>query len=240
MTQRTFPMAGSKALLSILALGFLGLSGCGSDTSKTESGRIVLTVAKGLKEKLAPGKAAAGATAPDPDKLAAAAKAAFAGPIILAQFEQTRALTVLGEYGRNGTVRTYSTPDKQTLSLRHGLLVATRGLGNDLMSSEHGNAASLITRRQAGSTDRTYRYLDGEGRERPLPMRCNVTRGAAKNLTLSGTGYATVQMDETCSVVGQPLTITNSYWVTGSGTVALSHQWIGPAIGHVTIQLVRP
>lgn len=219
-------------------LALLAVAGCGSDTSKTEGSQIALGVAKSLKSKMFSRKAAAPAT-PDPEKLAQAALKSFEGPIILAQLESSGLLTVLGEYGRNGAVRTYSTPNEQTLVLRDGLLIATRGLGKDLMSSETGEVAGLILARQAGNGRHVYRYLDGEDIERPLPMECSVTSGAAKSYSFAGTSHATVEMAETCrSADGR--TVTNSYWVTGSGLVALSRQWIGPGLGYVTIQTVRP
>ncbi|WP_347311180.1 YjbF family lipoprotein [Defluviimonas sp. SAOS-178_SWC] len=236
MVRQRLAGLGRVALLSGIVLG-TALAGCGSDTSKTEGTSIAIGVVKGLKQKLLPGKTAPVAT-PDPEKLAAAAKSSFSGPIILAQIEKSGLLTVLGEYGRNGATRTYSTPNQQTLVLRDGLLIATRGLGDDLMSSESAAAAALVTRRQSGNVARVYRYLDGEGIERPLPMKCAITLGPSKSLDFSGSHYDTVQVDETCKSGG--VSMTNTYWVTAGGTVALSRQWIGPALGHVTIQLVRP
>lgn len=216
----------------------LALAGCGTDTSRTEGTSIALGVVKGVAAKLSPKKAAG--AAPDPEKLAASAKASFKGPLILAQIEKAGLLTALGEIGRNGAVRTFATPSEQTLVFRNGLLTATRGLGNDLMSAETGAVAALILRRQPGTAARTYRYLDGEGIERPLPMLCTVTTGPAKAFNFAGNRYDTRQMDEACRATTDSLTISNSYWVTADGTVALSRQWIGPALGHVTVQLVRP
>lgn len=230
---RRFP-ARSALLISLVVL----LAACGSDRSQTEGGRAALGAAKTIAAKMRAGRAPA--QTPDPEQMAAAAKASFDGPLILAQIENTGLMTVLGEYGRNGSVRTYSTPNKQTLSFRDGVLIASRGLGFDLMSSDTGIAVALITGRRSGTSDRSYRYLDGEWRERPLPMTCTYQPGAARTLSFAGTSYATVQVEETCQAKGQSLTVTNSYWVTGNGTIALSRQWIGPALGHVTVQLVRP
>lgn len=227
-------------LASAAALAVLALSGCGSDTSRTEGTKIALGVVKGVTAKLAPRKAGAGGAVPDPEKLAASAKASFKGPLILAQIEKAGLLTALGETGRNGGVRTFATPNEQTLVFRDGLLTATRGLGNDLMSAKTGAVAALVLNRRPGSAARTYRYLDGEGTERPLPMDCTVSTGPAKSFDFAGRHYDTLQMDETCQATTQSLSVSNSYWVTGDGTVALSRQWIGPALGHVTIQLVRP
>jgi hypothetical protein len=228
---------GARA--AAVALVVLALAACGSDTSKTEGTKIALGVVKGVTARLSPRKAGAGAV-PDPERLAASAKASFKGPLILAQIEKAGLLTALGETGRNGGVRTFATPNEQTLVLRDGLLTATRGLGNDLMSAKTAAVAALVLNRRPGSAARTYRYLDGEGTERPLPMACTVTAGPAKSFDFAGRHYDTLQMDETCRATTQSLSVGNSYWVTGDGTVALSRQWIGPALGHVTIQLVRP
>ncbi len=219
------------------AIVALSLTACGTDTSKTEGSTIAIGIAKELANRVAPGKKQKGAATPDPERLAASAKASFSGPIIVAQMEKTGLLTALGEIGRNAGVRTYVTPSEQSIMLKQGLIVGTRGLGNDLMSADLGSAAAMVAGRTGGQTRRVWRYLDGEGIERPLPMTCTISRGPAKSFSFAGNAYNTVQMDESCA--GQGLQITNSYWVTGSGTIALSHQWIGPALGHVTIQLVR-
>ena len=144
----------------------LALAGCGSDTSKTEGTTLALGVVKGVTAKLAPRKGAGGGGVPDPERLAALAKASFKGPLILAQIEKAGLLTALGETGRNGAVRTFATPNEQTLVFRDGLLTATRGLGNDLMSAKTAAVAALILNRRPGTAARTYRYLDGEGTER--------------------------------------------------------------------------
>lgn len=228
----------ARAGLAVAAV-VLALAGCGSDTSKTEGSHIALGVVQGLKAKLTAKKAGPGAV-PDPEKLAASAMASFKGPLILAQIEKAGLLTALGETGRNGAVRTFATPNEQTIMLRGGLLAGTRGLGDDLMSSETEAVAALIRARQPGTAARTYRYLDGEGVERPLPMRCTITAGPAKSFDFAGRHYDTRQMDEACQATSTTLSVGNSYWVTGDGTLALSRQWIGPTLGHVTIQLVRP
>lgn len=233
------PACRRGGLVAALALVSLAVAGCGTDTSRTEGSMIALGVVRGVAAKLSPGKAAPAAT-PDPERLAASAKSSFKGPLIIAQIEKAGLLTALGETGRNGAVRTFATPNEQTLVFRDGLLTATRGLGNDLMSARTGAAAALIRQRRPGTVERTYRYLDGEGIERPLPMQCSVILGPAKSFDFAERHYDTRQVDETCRAGSGALSVDNSYWVTGDGTIALSRQWIGPALGHVTVQLVRP
>lgn len=242
MTSQAAPAGRTLRRVAFVGAGLaaLFLAGCGTDTSKTEGTKIAVGVVKGMTARLSPKRSAGPATVPDPEKLAASAMTSFKGPLILAQIEKAGLLTALGETGRNGAVRTFATPNEQTLVLRNGLLTATRGLGDDLMSAKTGAAEGLILRRQTGTADRIYRYLDGEGIERPLPMTCTVTTGPAKSFDFAGRHYDTKQVDESCQATSTALTVSNSYWVTADGTVALSRQWIGPALGHVTIQLVRP
>lgn len=213
----------------------LALSACGNDPTAGTATRAVLAVAQ---QTIAGKKDTAAAPSVAPEALAIAARKAFPGAIQLAQVESLVSTpTVIGEYGRNGAYRTYSAPDKRTFVFRSGILTATRGFGHDLMSSDLGASESLIVARRSGSASRKWRYLDGEGTERPLRMSCTVTAGGAHNYSFAGENFATRKMDETCN--GGGLAITNTYWVTANGTIALSRQWIGPQRGHVTLQLVR-
>ncbi|WP_170063397.1 YjbF family lipoprotein [Albidovulum inexpectatum] len=176
----------------------------------------------------------------DPARLAASALQSFDGPLVLAQFETVGLTTVLGEYGRNGRVRTYATPDERTLAFNDGIVVSSRGLGNDLMSSDIGETARIVRSRQSGKSNRKYRFLDGEGIERPLPMSCRILPAGSETLEAGGQRVNVTRVQETCQTAGGGLTITNSYWVTGNGAMLASRQWIGPALGYVTIQVLRP
>lgn len=221
------------ALGAILAL----LTGCGSDTSKTENMRIAGGVAKGVFGLLKPGGGAKPAAGIGQEDLAASALRSNAGPLLLATIEARGTTTVLGMIGENGNMRTYATPNQQSLIFRNGILVGTRGLGHDMMSAETGNLRALLVS-GGGKTNRVQRYLDGEGVERPLPLSCTVTPGEAKSYSFAGTAWSGRQMIERCQSGG--LTIENHYLVTASGQIALSRQWIGPSLGHVTVQTLRP
>ncbi|MCB2136872.1 MAG: YjbF family lipoprotein [Rhodobacteraceae bacterium] len=227
----------ARLVLPVLALAAgLVLTACGNDTSRTEGSKIALDVAKSVKARLVARKKGPG-PAPDPEALASTAMASFPGPLIMVGMEKSGVVSAMGEYGRNGANLTYASPAQQTMTFRGGLLVATRGLGHDLMSAELGSAATLIAQRAEGEYQRANRYLDGEGLERPLPMTCSLKRGGSEQFAFAGTTYATEILNETCRSTG--LTVTNAYWVTRDGTIARSRQWIGPALGYAGIQLVR-
>lgn len=226
---------GGGVLLALAGAGWL--AGCSNDPEGNASLGISRTLYEEVRGRLAKSGAGVQAGTPDAEALAAAARRSFKGPIVLAQMANTGGLFVLGEYGRNGDVQTFATTTEETLVMRRGILIASRGLGDDLMSSESAQVAALVLARGEGSARHVYRFLDGEGIERPLPMDCDIRRGADKPLRFAGTDYRTTEMVETCRAGRTE--ITNRYFVTSGGIVALSQQWISPRIGYVTIQRVQ-
>lgn len=226
------PRPRLPALLAIMAL-----AACGSDRQATEGAGVFKKLAVAAKTSLSTRKA--GTRAPvDTEAMAASAKQTVMGSILIAQFEINRYTTVLGQIGENAGIRTYATPDQKAMLVKGGVVVGTRGFGDDLMSAKADEAIRLIRARAVGTAKRTYRYLDGEGIERPLPMTCSIAPGSSQALAFGGQRFATVQVAETC--VSGPLSVGNAYWVTGDGSIVMSHQWIGQTLGFADIQLIRP
>ncbi len=231
-------MSQSRTVATALVAVALTLAGCGNDTGKTENASIARNVASGIFARLMPGKKAKAGAPMGQEELALAGLRSNAGPLLLATIESQGATTILGMVGENGGKRTYATPSQQNLVLRSGVLVATRGLGHDLMSSDLGPTPGLLAARQAGSAKRIQRYLDGEGIERPLRLSCTLTPGTDQSYSFAGTDWSGLQMIENCT--GSGLSIDNHYLVAANGTIILSRQWIGPKLGYVTLQTVRP
>lgn len=170
--------------------------------------------------------------------MAARALAANPAPLILVSLESTGATQVMAMVGENGGMRTYMTPNMQALVIRSGMLTGTKGLGNDLSVAEVEGTANLIRARRAGQGSRTMRYISGDGTERPLPLNCTIAVGDAKSFSFAGTGWNATQVVESCE--GSGAEVQNSYLVTASGHIPVSRQWIGPRLGYVTIQTIRP
>lgn len=156
---------------------------------------------------------------------AAEAMRVNSGPLIQVGFESLGRNQILALTGQNGTMRTYMTPSEEAVILRNGMLVGTKGLGNDLAVAEPGTEG-FIRAGQSGSGTRIMRYLGGDGLERPLQFDCT-----------TGPGPNTGIMVEDCT--GHGLTFQNSYAVQG-GQIPVSRQWVGPALGYITVQTLRP
>lgn len=226
-----------KAGAALAALVIVAVAGCAGDGAKR--GKVALGggLLSGAVGTLVNERRGAG-PAQDPGQLAAAALKSLPGPVMLAQIGPGAGYTVLGLYGENGDRRTYATPGEQAMVFRNGILVATRGYGNDLMSADPGAAGQLVRNRSAGSAERIWRYLDGNNVERPLRMNCAVQPGGTQAAQLGGRAVTVRQMNETCAT--GPLKIDNTYLVTDAGLILASRQWIGPGLGHVSLQVLRP
>ncbi|MBC7131878.1 MAG: YjbF family lipoprotein [Roseovarius sp.] len=136
----------------------------------------------------------------------------------------------LGPVARTGDVTVWQTLDGITLSMRRGLLIATRGLGDDLMSAEVDGLLALLrgaagagAERAAGPVPHIRSRLDGEDRTEFRSYQC--TRVAV-------TPEAGLRRVEILCVSPQDR-FANSYWMDAAGTVIRSRQWIGPASGYM-------
>lgn len=204
-------------------LAALSLAGCGNDVAQTGPLRAVGQVLAGA----VPGRAAApGLQSADQVRAATppAALAALAGKQIrIATLVAPGAAPLaspLVETGRNGDVITYNTPDGVAVSLRQGVLIATRGLGRDLMSADTG--ALLAGLRGGGAAPvRVHRYLDGENREVLRSFACRLSR-AGRTVT------------EACQ--GDGVQFENSYVLDGTGRIVASRQWVGPDARVIAIE----
>lgn len=215
-----------KAALACAALAVL--AACGNESADQGGGSPFVIAAKTLGAAAADrGSAGEAAAEPpeSPEQMAAEALRVNPSPLILVGFESLGRNQVMAMTGQNGDMRTYMTPAEEALIMRNGMLVGTRGLGNDLSVAEPGTAG-LIRAGRSGTATRVMRYFSGDGLERPLSFDCNVGPGPKAGVTV-----------ENCE--GHGVSFQNNFMVQG-GQIPVSRQWMGPALGYVTIQTLRP
>ncbi|MDO5620436.1 MAG: YjbF family lipoprotein [Paracoccus sp. (in: a-proteobacteria)] len=225
-----------------LAATTLTLAACGNDTERSDTSTVLRQTLGGVAAQagqMVGGSAAAPATpARSPDQIAAAALQANPGPLILATVESAGNMQAMALIGENGSRRTFATTNQQALVLDQGVLTSTKGLGHDLNATDAQASTALIRARRAGQANRVNYYLTGEGVERALPVSCTITSGEMQAFDFAGRIWSARQMAEHCQ--GHGADFTNNYLVAGDGSIVLSRQWIGPAMGYVTIQTIRP
>lgn len=211
---------------AIGAVLLAGLAACSSTSSEQETtfvGSLRQTASELLK--LQDKQEEAPAQQKTPEEMAAEALRVNPGPLVLVGLERLGRTQVLAMTGQNGAMRTYMTPNEQAIILRNGMLVATRGLGHDLSVAEPQTEAAIRAGR-SGSGQRIMRYYTGDGLETPLLFECTTGPGPNAGVIV-----------EDCA--GHGLTFQNSYMPQG-GQIPVSRQWIGPNLGYVTIQTLRP
>lgn len=142
------------------------------------------------------------------------------------------AQATLGPVARNGDVTVWQTLDGITLSFRNGLLIGTRGMGDDLMSADVAGTLAML---REPATDlyhlHTRSYLDGEDRTVFRRYQCRETERADAQVDLVGRIEPVLRSTVRC--VSPSDEITNVYWIDGSGQVLRSRQWVSPAVGYM-------
>lgn len=217
MIRNTIRISVSLALLA-------ALSACGNDQ---QGGGPLSILGKAATQVVAERKSKGqpAAPAPDPSAMAAEALRVNPGPLVMVTLEKAGSTQVMAMTGENNGMRTYMTKNEQSIILRNGLLVGTRGLGHDLSVAENQGSAALILSGRSGVSQRVMRYYTGDGLERPLPMDCRVGPGPKAGVIV-----------ENCEGLG--VSFQNNYIVSG-GRATVSRQWISPTLGYMTVQTLR-
>lgn len=158
-------------------------------------------------------------------------------PQKLVRIESRNANAIMVQIEQNGSYKTWATGDRRSVTFRRGIVTATRGLGQDIMSSDTQQVSTLINGRRSGNATRAYRYLNGQNQTVTLSFDCSVNTAGRAHYRMGQVNAAAVRVVETCQ--SDRLTIENTYLVSSSGTVVQSRQWLGPINGYFSIELLR-
>lgn len=137
-----------------------------------------------------------------------------------------------------GEITHWSAADGTALSFRNGMLIASRGLGGNLLSAAVPAKSDIPGPAHGGQ--RSYQLRAGDNEARAIIMACTVQDLGPEQLEIVERSYATRHLREQCeSSSGTEQTATrpvivNDYWVDSSrGKVWKSRQWGGPEIGYL-------
>ncbi len=220
------------ALLALLSTAVL--TGCGNDPLAGDYARPL----KAIAAKLQAGRGAAPPTLAtlDPAGTLALRNALEddGQPIILVGNPALKYTNLMAPYGQNGDVQTWASQEYETVALRQGLLVATRGFGADLMSSTGPGIAQIAS--GAGTTRRQYYYLDGADQPHRFDYDCVLAPAGTESIAVLGKIYATRKVTESCS--GNQDSFTNAFWFDKSQNLRQSQQMIAPGTDDLFLQRV--
>jgi hypothetical protein len=222
----------------MMCAAVLMLSACGNDKQATRGVDTIKSIASLAKAKLS-GEQGDPAAAPDPVAMVENALRVIPdAPLQFILLESTGAFAISTIYGTNGSNVTWVSPDKRTMTLDRGMLVATRGFGSDIMSVQDGGAAGLISLRRPGRVEKTYRFLNREEKTNSFDVSCVIAAGD-ESIVESGEIVAQTRlMTENCTAPGG-FDVTNSYWVDDAGRTVQSVQWISGLAGKIIFRRLR-
>ena len=217
-------MNRAKMRAAMLAAIALGLAGCSS-----QGGGLGALGAPGqIARSVMPAKAPVQVI---PFDLTAPMISETNGNVLMAQFESRSLVTPMVLSGRNGEADTYSAAGIIALTLRDGIVLATRGFGDDMMSARIPTRAQVVA--ASAGHRRSYEFFDGLMQLSEVDAPCVLERGGTAQVVTGGKTVQTRIIAETCnSPFGR---IDNSYWVTAGGKIVKSRQWISPGMGYVDL-----
>lgn len=231
-------MTGTR--LFALSLGFaLGLAGCGNDKSGVSTALPVKEILKAQIEKLKGNSQPTALAAPvelDAATLAEGRKVleATGSPVLSVSDPLLGIASFMTPIGTNSDVVTWANPGYQTISMRNGVILATRGFVTDLMSSDAPSVEQL--RSGTGSYRRVNYVLDGADQTRAYVLDCRLSVSKSETITIIGKPYVTRRVEEACT--GDDGDLTNIYWFDESGAIRQSSQARSPGVENLQLQAI--
>ena len=117
------------------------------------------------------------------------------------------------------------------MSFESGILVGTRGLGNDLMGADISGVRATLNA-GGGTVTRRHSFLSSEDQIFTRDMTCTITREGSETLQTLRGPRDTVKFVEDCQ--GRLLVFKNSYWIAG-GEILRSRQAVSGTEGFIQV-----
>lgn len=134
--------------------------------------------------------------------------------------------------GRNSTKTTWFSADGLSVTFDRGLLVATRGIGDDLMGADV--AAVQRSFNGGGNHLRTLEFLSGLDQIERIVFECSMAVTGRETITIFERSYMTTVFEENCA--SGNTTFKNTYWRDLNGVIWQARQWISPLVGYLGYQ----
>jgi hypothetical protein len=156
------------------------------------------------------------------ERLTPEVRTSIGASVLIAEVPTLKVAAVVVAVAQNGGVTPWQAGDGVGVSTKSGLLISTRGIGFDLMSSSVDAPLAMIKGQGTGTAIREHRHLDGEDQEVLTRFECTYL-------------HSKHHVSESCT--SKKLTITNQYWLDQSGDIWRSQQWAGVRNGYILLEI---
>ncbi|MCP1170496.1 YjbF family lipoprotein [Limimaricola litoreus] len=130
----------------------------------------------------------------------------------------------------NGVSASFAGPQGFTYTMRDGMLVSTRGLGDDLMATDARQSRAAL-RAGGGQARRVHETLDGLDRIERAEFDCTVTPKGVETVDLGTRRVQARRFDESCR--GAALLFDNYYWLDAAGEIISSRQFVSRGVAYL-------
>jgi len=160
---------------------------------------------------------------------------------IAVSFEGRRAFLV--PLADNGGYLDYRDSTGRGIRMLGGAVAGTQGLGRDLeavrFALDDPVAHPVPLAKWPDELHRAYQFRQREGPQYVITLGCRLERVARETIEIVERSYDLVRISELCR--NQRREVANTYWVEEeTGFIWKSRQWLGPTIGQVTVEIIRP
>jgi len=150
----------------------------------------------------------------------------FKQPIILTSSTDKKNQATLVSLGNNEERLTWVSSDGISLSYDDGVLIATRGYSQDLLSLKYKKPKKIFSSSYL-EYDKTHRYLNGQNRYNEIHFKCTGKKMAPRSIEIVEYTFLVDKYVETC--VNKKYNYINEYdLISGTTVVITSKQWISP------------
>ena len=156
--------------------------------------------------------------------------------VILVTVPALRAQGYAVPSARVGSITTWRTADNATFSFDRGVVVSTRGLGDDLMGADIDQSIAASTGGAGGWAPRINGYMNGEYQSYFMTFQCRRSGSQSDSVVLGDRSASATRFTETC--VNDEREIENTYWRNGNGVMVKSRQWVSPSVGYMETERV--
>ncbi|KIC49675.1 YjbF family lipoprotein [Tateyamaria sp. ANG-S1] len=137
-----------------------------------------------------------------------------------------------------GTLRTWRSANDVQITLRSGVIAATRGTAYDIGSVDADTAVKAIQQRTPISGKHTLYVKNGNNGIDEIPLDCEMRTAGNEDLVIVGRSFPVVHLQENCT--GWKGVVAFDYWVDRrDSTVWQTRQWSGPELGYVRTRLLK-
>ncbi|MEX0310444.1 MAG: YjbF family lipoprotein [Tateyamaria sp.] len=140
----------------------------------------------------------------------------------------------------HGPLTVWRTGDNAQVAMRSGVIVGTKGLGNDLQGSDMRGTVQHVEGRDPSEWIGAMTVLTPSSAAQTLALDCVSQKPERKTLEIIELTYTVDHLRETCFIDGNTRFVVNEYWVdVRDRTVWQSRQWISPSIGYVRTRFLK-